>query len=309
MNLSTFDLNLLRVLDALLREGSTVRAAAVLHLSQPAVSAALARLRHATGDPLFVRQGTGLVPTDFARGLAVPLHEILERIEAVMTAGAFDPSTSEQVFHLATSDFFAEVLVPGLVARMQQVAPGMRLHVLDLKPDDYVGTLERREIDFAIFPIEAAPDWLVARQICLSHYPVVARRGHPRLARAGVAPGGVIPVDLYCDLGHALFSSAGSFTALGDAALARIGRQRRVVLSVASFYGVARAVSGSDLIALLPHHFAEAMRGPMGLELYLPPMEVPLTPVSLIWHVRSDAAPSHRWMRQLILDLGAELLA
>jgi DNA-binding transcriptional LysR family regulator len=82
-----------------------------------------------------------------------------------------------------------------------------------------------------------------------------------------------------------------------------------VVLSVASFYGVARAVSGSDLIALLPHHFAEAMRGPMGLELYLPPMEVPLTPVSLIWHVRSDAAPSHRWMRQLILDLGAELLA
>lgn len=308
MNLATFDLNLLRVLDALLRESSTVRAAAVLHLSQPAVSAALARLRHATGDPLFVRQGTGLVPTDFARGLAVPLREILERIEAVMTAGAFDPGTAEQVFHIATSDFFAEVLVPALVTRMQQVAPGMRLHVLDLNPDDYAGTLERREIDFAIFPIEAPPDWLMVQPICLSQYPVVARRGHPRLARAGLAPGAVIPIDLYCDLGHALYSSAGSFTSLGDAALARIGRARRVVLSVASFYGVARAVAGSDLIALLPHQFAAAMCGPMGLDLYRPPMEVPPTPVSLVWHVRSDAAPSHRWMRGLILDACAPLL-
>lgn len=307
MNIASFDLNLLKVLDALLSEGSTVRAAERLHLSQPAVSAALGRLRHETGDPLFVRQGTGLVPTDFARGLALPLREILERIETEMSAAAFDPATSSHVFRIATSDFFAETLVPQLAQRVMREAPGMRLQIVDLMPEDYTATLERREIDLALFPVGDPPDWLVTRRLFESRYHVVARQGHPRLARAGIAPGDVIPLDLFCDLGHAMFSSVGSFSSLGDAALAELGRQRRVVLTAPFFYGVARAVAGSDLVALLPHHFAEATRVPMRLEIYAPPMEVPPTPIHLIWHGRSDNSPAHRWLRELIVALLAPL--
>lgn len=107
VNFVTFDLNLLRVLDALLREGSTVKAGNRLGMSQPAVSSALSRLRHSLGDELFLRQGQGILPTDYARSLATPLREQLDRLEALLTGpGGFDPATAELIFRIAGSDFF-----------------------------------------------------------------------------------------------------------------------------------------------------------------------------------------------------------
>lgn len=136
VNLATFDLNLLRVLDALLREGSTVRAGERIGLSQPAVSAALNRLRAALDDELFFRQGQGLAATDYARSLEEPLAMVLASIEALLARpGAFDAASSEASFRISGSDFFAEMLMPRLGERLLRLAPSMRVHLVDLVPD------------------------------------------------------------------------------------------------------------------------------------------------------------------------------
>lgn len=304
VNFRTFDLNLLRVLDALLREGSTVRAASRVGLSQPAVSAALGRLRHALGDPLFLRHRQGLVPTDFARGLALPLRETLDRLEALLSGPEpFDPATARLGFKLAGSDFFAEMLMPGLVRRMLEVAPDVTVQLVDLVPESYIATLEREAVDLALIPRAAFPDWADHRPLFRSEFAVIARSGHPRLRAAGLAAGGTIPIDLYCALGHVVFSPEGRRRGLGDAALEAVGRSRRVAMTLPVFSGVCRAVAESDLIALLPRQLALDAAPRLGLEVFAPPMPVPTATICMVWHRRSTLAPAHRWLRDEVAAL------
>lgn len=307
-NLLSFDLNLLRVLDALLHEHSTVKAGARLGLSQPAVSAALGRLRAALGDDLFFRRGQGLEPTQYALSLKAPLREALDRVEILIQGpAAFDPATSRADFRISGSDFFAELLMPQLAERLQVQAPSMRVHLVDLVPDSYIDTLDRYEVDLALIPMTDLPDWVDSQPVFQSGFSVIARTRHPRLARAGVAPGAVVPIDLFCDLGHVLFSPEGNSKAMGDAALARVGRERRVVMTMPIFSGVYRAVAGSDLIALLPSALADRVAPSAGLEVYRPPMPVPTVQLSMVWHRRHSASPAHVWLREQIAALLAPL--
>ncbi|MBM1220754.1 LysR family transcriptional regulator [Ponticoccus sp. SC2-23] len=307
-NLASFDLNLLRVLDVLLKENSTVRAGERVGLSQPAVSAALSRLRASLGDELFFRRGQGLEPTQYARSLQEPLREIMAGIETLIGGpGDFTPETSDASFRISGSDFFAELLMPQLAERLQKHAPAMRVHLVDLVPDSYVDTLDRYEVDFALIPRIDLPDWIESASVFQSGFLVIARAGHPRLSRAGLAPGDVVPLDLFCDLGHVLFSPEGNSRAMGDAALAKLGRERRVVMTMPVFSGVYRAVAGSDLVALLPSALARHIADAAGLEVFRPPMPVPTAHINLIWHRRFSASPAHNWMRHQIAELLAPL--
>lgn len=308
MNLSGFDLNLLRVLDALLRENSTVRAGVRIGLSQPAVSAALSRLRNALGDPLFVRRGQGLEPTDFARRIALPLRESLEGIETLLSEPLnFDPSLAEDSFKISGSDFFAEMLMPELASRLSARAPYMRVQLVDLVPDNYVETLEQYQVDLALIPKTGLPEWVDSRAVFRSGFVVIAQKEHPRLGRAGVRPGGTIPIDLFCDLGHVLFSPEGKIQGLGDAALAKVGRERRVVMTLPVFSGVYRAVSESELVALLPTQLARRIGLRNGLDIFAPPMPMPMAQIVMIWHKRSSANPAHRWLRNEIAQVLSKL--
>ncbi len=301
MNFRTFDLNLLRVLDALLREGSTVKAADRLGLSQPAVSSALARLRVALDDELFFRQGQGLAPTSFALALQPRLHDMLGGLEQLLSGPSlFDPATSQARFRISGSDFFAEMLMPSLAERLSCEAPIMRVHLLDLVPDSYIDTLERYEVDLALIPALDLPDWIECRPMFRSSFSVIARKGNDRLDRAGVGPGEVIPLDLFCDMGHVLFSPEGKLKATGDAALARLGRERRVVMTMPVFSGVYRAVAGSDLLALLPDQLARHVAASVGLEIYAPPMPIEPAQIVMIWNRRYSAWPAHVWLRDQI---------
>lgn len=307
-NLKTFDLNLLRVLDALLQDPSTVRAGQRVGLSQPAVSAALGRLRIALGDALFFRRGKALEPTEYALSLKDDLRQTLESIEALIQGpDSFDPATSNACFRISGSDFFAELLMPRLAERLQALAPGMRVHLVDLVPDSYVETLDRYEVDLAIVPGTSFPDWVESRRVFRSSFSVIARRDHPRLTREGLSSGDVVPIDLFCDIGHVLFSPEGNSKAMGDAALAEVGRERRIVMTMPIFSGVYRAVSGSDLIALLPTALANHVAPTAGLRVYRAPMPVPTAQLSIIWHRRFSASASHIWLCDQITDLLAPL--
>jgi len=303
-NMASFDLNLLRVLDALLREKSTVKAGRRIGLSQPAVSAALGRLRHALRDELFFRRGQGLEPTDYARTLALPLRRILDDLEALLSGPEdFDPATSDATFKLSGSDFFAEMLMPRLADEVSKRAPGMRVQLVDLVPDSYVDTLERYEVDIALIPATDFPDWVDHKPVFWSSFSTIARKDHPRLKNAGLKAGDTIPIDLFCDLGHVLFSPEGKLKAMGDAALARVGRSRRVVMTMPVFSGVYRAVSESDLIALIPSQLAERIAEKLDIDVYEPPMRVEPALLTMIWHRRSTATPEHRWLRELITEI------
>ncbi|MCC6001402.1 MAG: LysR family transcriptional regulator [Pararhodobacter sp.] len=304
VNLAGFDLNLLRVLDALMRERSTVRASERLGLSQPAVSAALGRLRHALGDPLFVRQGQGMVPTSFALGLEAPLRQALEGLELLLRGpGSFDPHVSRFDFRLSASDYFGLMLMPALVRRMAEQAPGVRLQLVDLVPDNYVEPLDRHAVDLALIPESAFPAWVDSMPLFQAEFVTIARVGHPALGL--LRPTDSLPLDLLCALDHVLCSPEGHFSGMGDAALARLGLSRRVAVSVPFFETVINIVASSDLIALVPRTLAQAhaMRGaithhPLTAAL---PMARPM--ICMIWHRRMTGDPAHRWMRAQIAEI------
>ena len=302
MNFATFDLNLLRVLDALFREGSTVKAADRLALSQSAVSGALSRLRHALDDPLFVRHGNRLVATDYAAALKDPLREELERIEAMLSPPrAFDPGTASGTFRIAASDFFADLLMPPLADLLTRKAPGLRAQLVDLVPHDYVASLELRAADIALIPDTPLPDWINRAALFRSPFQVIARAANPGIA--DLTPGQAMSMERFCTLHHVLFSPEGKLAAMGDAALRRVGKERQVAMTLPVFSGVCRAVSESDLIALVPAQLAAKVADSFDLVAFQPPMAIDPALIIGIWHKRSETTPMAAWMRAQVFDL------
>ena len=303
MNFATLDLNLLKVFDAMMREGSTTRAGQRIGLSQPAVSAALGRLRHALGDELFVRHGQGVVPTDYARAVETPIRETLERLEALLHRKPFDPAQSDAVLRFSALDFMSEMLVPRLMEILRRDAPGMRLQHLDLVPDNYIEMLDAQSLDMALLPALKVPEWVETRPLFRSPFALIARRGHSRLARAGLDSGDTIPLDLFCDLDHGLCSPDGKLRAMTDDALDRLGRQRRVVLSTPFFAGLIRVVRESDVIAMIPGQLARAVAKREGLALYAAPLEMPCPLIVMHWHRRSSGNPAQGWFRDRVAEI------
>ncbi len=304
MNFSNLDLNLLRVLDALLSTRSTTEAGRRIGLSQPAVSAALSRLRHALNDPLLIRQGRGLTLTDYAATLRDPLRDLLDQTETLLAGpDAFDPNLSKDSFRLSGSDFYAELLMPQLANHLTQHAPNMRLQMIDMVVDQSVERLDQFGIDLAIVPMLSVPEWVESCPLHSSRFVVIARQDHPQFGTHVLPALSVAPLDPFCQADHVMFSSKGDETGIGDEALARIGRRRNVMMTLPVFSGVCTAVANSDLIALVPEQIATHMAGRTKLTILSPPIETPLIQIVMIWHRRSTRSPAHRWLRNLIVDL------
>jgi DNA-binding transcriptional LysR family regulator len=167
-------------------------------------------------DELFLRRGQGLEPTDYAKSLGLPLREMLDGLELMFEKPRiFDPLTAWRVSRISGSDFFAEMLMPRLAELVSSQAPGVRVQLVDLVPDSHIDTIERYEVDIALIPAIALPDWAEQRPVFRSSFSVIARQGNPRLQRAGLSPGDIVPIDLFCDLGHVLFSPEGNLRGMG----------------------------------------------------------------------------------------------
>lgn len=300
-NFRTLDLNLLRVFRTLMETGNTTRAAEALGLTQPAVSAALGRLRAQLDDPLFLRVGNAMVPTARAEALAAPVAEALEGLEAaVFGAAPFDPATAEHTFVLRGADFFSIRLMPVLAARVAREAPGVALTFLDSARGDLFDLLETGKVDLALEQPMETPSWVARRLLFPSPFVVVAAANHPEIAAAGVAPGEPLPLDLFCRLPHAMRSTDGSMTGMADAALARQGRARRVVLALPHFEAILLAVERSPMISVVPRQLVEDPARALNLTVYRAPFEIPVPEMQLYWHSRNDAAPAHRWLLDLV---------
>ncbi len=308
MNFAAFDLNLLRVFDAVMRERSVTRAGEQIGLSQPAVSAALNRLRFLLDDQLFVRRGNELPPTPRAEELAQPVREAMESVERALVGDRrFDPRTLERTYTLLGADFFSMLLMPSLSERLAVEAPGVRLRLLDSGRAEIDRLLQDDAVDIALEAWEGrAAAWVSSQRLFQGTFVIVAAKTLPALVEAGVKPGEALPLDLFCSLPHALRTKDGGLEGRLDEALAEIGRSRRVVLGLPHFYAVALAAARGGVIAALPGPFAEAFAEGLGLHCYLPPMPGPSQEVRMYWHRRHDAHPAHRWLRgQVVAALRA----
>jgi DNA-binding transcriptional LysR family regulator len=307
MNLQSFDLNLLKVLDALLRDGSTTRAGQRIGLSQPAVSAALGRLRAAFGDPLLVRDGQALRPTDYALSLVTPLQNLLAETSQLLARPAFDPSTATDLFRISAADFFTEMLLPDLTARLERDAPGVTLRFTDAISAKTTEDIREGRLDLMILPVRALPPWLDSEPLFRAEYCIVARRGHPELARHGVTSDQPMPMELYCQLRHAAFRVVESQPEVEDQLLARMGLRLQVGLSVPSFTAVWHAVAATDLVGMIPRRLAERVADRAGLEVHPMPFALPHAELCQAWHRRNSTAKGLIWLRSQVADILAKL--
>lgn len=306
MNFATFDLNLLRVFDALMRERSVTRAGDRIALSQPAVSAALNRLRIALDDQLFVRRGTEMAPTPRAESLAEPVREALRAIErSLFGVQRFEPLQAQATFTLLGADFFSTLVMPELAARVRIEAPGVTLRFLDSARGDVDRLLAEDVLDLALERPLSTPDWVSSAPLFESPFAIIAAAGNHRLSEVGA--GTAVPLDLFCEIPQALRSIDGSLSGLMDESLAAAGAKRKVVLALPHFHAVAMAVARSDLIAAVPRQFAQAVATDLNLAVYDPPTATPAPEIRMYWHSRHDAHPAHAWLRAKVLAMVGEI--
>lgn len=302
LNFRTLDLNLLRVLDAVMAEGSLTRAANALAMTQPAVSHALRRLREAVGEELFVRTAHGMKPTPQAEALWPQVRHALAMLRQALAPGDFDPRRDAVQLRIAMADATAAMLAPGLVQGIEQEQALVNLRMLPLTTRDPRRLLEVGDADLAVgfFPetitaivAEGSDGHLRHARLHSTRYVCVMRRGHP-LADAELT------LDAYCAARHLLVSFSGRPHGLVDQALAALGRQRRIVLTVNQFFTAGRVVAKSDLLTVLPETFVAATGFGPDVVMRDLPLSVGPVHVEMIWHLRHDATPQHRWLRQWV---------
>ncbi len=306
-NFRTLDLNLLRVLDAVMAEGSLTRAASTLAMTQPAVSHAIRRLRDAVGADLFVRTAHGMKPTPLAEALWPQVRDALAGLRQAFAPDDFDPARDAVQLRLTMADATAALLAPPLVQGIERDGAAVNLRVLPLTTRDPRLMLDAGEADLAVgyFPevlmaiVNQGQDSLLRHErLYESRYVCVMRRGHP-LAGAPLA------LDAYCAADHLLVSFSGRPHGQVDFVLSGLGRRRRIVLTVNQFFTAARVVARSNLLTVLPEGFVDATGGVELVKTELPLTMQPVQ-VHMLWHVRHDAAPAHRWLRRQVQAAAAQ---
>ena len=300
VNLSRIDLNLLVVFDTILTREGVSRAARHLNLSQPAVSHALAKLRGALGDPLFVRQGNRLVPTAAARALAGPVREALRGLESALADRAgFDPQTSTREFRIGLRPTGEAPRFARLVNRMQAQAPHVTLTSVSFRRRDVLQALASGACDLVI-DIDLPHDerlrraWLDADTMV-----VVTRAGHP-------AASGGLTLEAYLAEGHVFASPRPSGAGVEDIALGQAGQQRRIAVRCQNITTACQIVAEGDLLYTLPQRLAATYAPIWGLAVHPLPFAVPLNPISVYWHRDADGDPAIAWLRDLALGISPD---
>ncbi|TBW53337.1 LysR family transcriptional regulator [Marinobacter halodurans] len=292
MDTKRLDLNLLATLEALLDEQNVTRAAARLHMSQPAVSAQLSRLRDLFDDPLLIPAHRGMIPTAKALELRSPLRLALDQVRDTLTTHQhFDPGQTSLTITLACTDYVQAAVGLPVINTLRRQAPGIRIGLRHLEPARLEAQMVRGEVDLAFMTPEEAPPTLRHRHLYNETYVLVGRPDHPRLFDG-------MTIGDYVQLEHVIVSlSGGHFSTPVDQALKVLGYSRNVVLSAASFLLIPGIVTQSDLVALVPQRLVRDRRD---LKVVASPIESAGFSVGMVWNERNHAHPAQRWVRETI---------
>ena len=298
VDLSTVDLNLLKLFDALARDRSVTRAGLRLGLSQPAASRALHRLRTALNDPLVVRGRSGLELTPRAEMLTGPVGRLLDDAQTIYAPATFDPARATGVVSIAALDHLALLVAPDLMARLEQQAPLLRIAIAPPVGDN-IALVERGAVDLAIGIFNTLPAGMRHRRLYEDAYACIVRRGHP------AAAAGAMTLQRYLASRHIAVTISGIGESPIDAALSKRSLHRQVALRVPHFLVAGLTVADSDMVFTLPRHLASRLARSLPLEIVNVPLRLPRIAPTMIWHERLQHDPAHTWIRQQIADITA----
>jgi DNA-binding transcriptional LysR family regulator len=297
-DLRRLDLNLLLVFDALVRHRSVTLAAEELAMSASALSHALARLRDALADELFVRIGNEMRPTAAAESMMRPVGEALDLLHAGLApARQFDPLDSERTFVFAATDYTAFAMLPAFIARMQKVAPKLRFKVVSSRGRESAEELASGRIDFALgYEEEALPlpagvessDWFS------DEYVVIASRQHPSIGRK-------LSLAQYLAAQHVVVTPWDDARGSIDLVLDRMGVAREVAVQLPTVLVAPFIVAQSGLLMTVPRHAALILRDAAPVTIYPTPFAAPRYTLKIYQHARHTGTAAHVWIRDQLL--------
>lgn len=303
MNILRNNLNLLGVLDALLTERNVTRAAEKMHLSQPAMSNSLAKLRHLFDDPLLVRAAGGLALTPRAEQLIEPVRRILADVDrAFQPEQKFDPATAQFSFNLAANDAFEMTMLPLLAARLSREAPGIKFTVVPRTSAKVpYAQLQSGEIDIALGHFTELPETLHARKLYEEELMLVVREDHPGIRRKPT-------LEQFLAVPHVLIYPQGdSFMAAAARQFPGKAHLLNIAVRLPHYAAAPLMLSHTDYSAILPKRLAQGFAKVMPLKIVPLPFAVPPFPINAAWHDRTHHDPAHQWLRKLLVETCAAL--
>ncbi|MCK7549384.1 LysR family transcriptional regulator [Marinobacter koreensis] len=290
MALNRLDLNLLHVFDTIYREGSLTRAAKALHLTQPAVSHSLSRLREHFNDPLFTRQGNQMVPTPLARRFLESMRPGLTQIQsAVNQFHAFDPATHRKTYSLGLRDVLESTFLPRLMERLDGY-PELEIVSQRIPRRDMETQLAAGKLDFAVDVLLPVSNQTSHELLRRDRLVVLARREHP-LIRNG------LNMADYLAAKHVLVSSRTEGPGIEDFELSRLGVRRNIRLRCQHYFAACRVVEDTNLLLTMPETYARIIAERSGIEIMDPPADLPALDVHLYWHKPYEKEPALVWFR------------
>ncbi|MBB2830554.1 UNVERIFIED_ORG: DNA-binding transcriptional LysR family regulator [Rhizobium esperanzae] len=298
-----YDLNLLPIFLALMEERSVTRAAARLGITQPALSNSLNRLRETLRDPLFIRERYGIKPTQLAVEIAPTIEAALAQLDdLVSNQQEFRPAEAERLFTLAPNSYVELVLMPALVARMRDLAPGIKLRMTAFGNDLAETGVVSGSTAMVLGRIVDPPDNLVVHHLMDDGLACVLRRDHPDI-------GDSISREQYESLKHVNVLPPGRLRVGLFQALGQQNLRREVAVSVTHFLAVPAMLAVTDYCATLPRLICRSIDGDPRLKVLPTPVDLGTFPVEMAWHVRYRHDPAHRWLRSVISELAKEMAA
>ena len=300
--MATFDLNLVRVFEAMMQHRSVSTAAGALNLTQPAVSNALRRLRALTHDDLFVRTRRGMEPTAFAIAAETSLAEGLRLIRhGLDRAAPFDPQTTRRRFRMLMNEAGEMVFLPRLMPWLHARAPNLDVQVLQLPQSRYLEALETDQADVAIGSMRLKGDALIIKRLFPEHYVIACRRDHPMVASA--TPDRVANLEQLLSTGHIVVRMPNATESVVDT-LGRLYRwQFRSALEVPHYMVLPGILDETDFVSVVPSLVAQELARRSTVVALELPRRSPDIAIQIVWHSRQQKDPASRWLRQQITTI------
>mgnify|MGYP005850991443 CR=1 FL=1 len=295
IELDAVDLNLLVAFESLYVTRSVTVAAQRIHIGQPAMSAALGRLRSLFDDELFVRVGREMKPTTKAVAIAPQIIAALDTIRTTLSdLQTFDPAYSQQTFTIAISDYFASMILPELLAIINHQAPRINLRLLPVEKESLGESLENETVDVALGTFTDLPPYILEKPLLSERFIGVARKGHPMVENGGMT------LESFVQFPHALFTLRRDAIGIIDQTLAKHGLQRRIALTVPYWFALPSAIAASDLLVAIPSCLAVHFTQHYPLQTFDIPLPLSAWSISMVWSKLSTRNPANLWLRQII---------
>lgn len=287
------ELNLLMIFDTIMTEKSITRTAERLSMTQPAVSNAVARMREAWKDELFVKDGRNIQPTTYAKNLWEQIRSPLHQLNKAIDPTVFDPLTAKRTFRVAVSDIVVDTLWLELRQYFEQYAPHINLHAVPYTIVNTLQVLDDADVDLVVGMISPIPERIRSTHLFDSCFVCAMRQNHP-LSKADLT------IEEFANAEHLLVSLSGDSHGTTDQALQQHDLTRRVALTVNHFASAPQILMGSDLIAMLPAGAIYKYVADKRLIVTKSPIEIPRNHISMLWHKRQDKDAGLKWLRKLI---------